>query len=318
MTSVAQPGSFDAGGGRPRSAIAAPPRADLLLMPIAILAVSTSGPLMAAAAAPALAVALWRNLLATAVIGPYALLRHRAEIAAMSVRERRWTIGAGLLLALHFATWTPSLRYTSVASATALVCGQPIWVALIARATGHDVPRRVWWGIALSLVSVIVLTGVDFSLRPRTLIGDLLALVGGVFSALYTVAGAEVRRTVSTTSYTLLCYGTSAFTLLVFCVVARVHITGFSGTTWLQLLALTAGAQLLGHSLINRVLRTTSPTVVSLALLFEVVGAAVIAAIYLGQNPPLAAIPAALLLLAGIAIVISSRSQDVEPTIAAD
>jgi drug/metabolite transporter (DMT)-like permease len=273
---------------------------------------------MAAAAAPALAVALWRNLLAAAVIGPYALVRHRAEIAAMSARERRWTLGAGLLLALHFATWAPSLRYTSVASATAIVCSQPIWVALLARASGHDVPRRAWWGIALSLVSVIVLTGVDFSLQPRTLIGDILALLGGVFSALYTVAGAEVRRTVSTTSYTLLCYGTAALALLGTCLVARVQITGFSGTTWLQLLALTAGAQLLGHSLINRVLRTTSPTVVSLALLFEVVGAAVIAAIFLGQTPPVAAVPAAVLLLVGIAIVISSRPRDVEATIAAD
>jgi drug/metabolite transporter (DMT)-like permease len=318
MAGVQEPGTSDAGASRPPSAIAAPPRADLLLMPIAILAVSTSGPLMAAAAAPALAVALWRNLLATAVIGPYALVRHRAEIAAMSVRERRWTVGAGLLLALHFATWTPSLRYTSVASATALVCSQPIWVALIARASGHEVPRRAWWGIALALVSVIVLTGVDFSLEPRALVGDLLALVGGMFSAVYTVAGAEVRRTVSTTSYTLLCYGTSAFALLVFCFVGRVRITGFSGTTWLQLVALTAGAQLLGHSLINRVLRTTSPTVVSLALLFEVVGAAVIAAIYLGQTPPVAAVPAALLLLAGIAIVISARPRDTEATIAAD
>lgn len=318
MACVQQPGTPDAGASRPPSAVAAPPRADLLLMPIAILAVSTSGPLMAAAAAPALAVALWRNLLATAVIGPYALVRHRGEIAAMSARERKWTVGAGLLLALHFATWTPSLRYTSVASATAIVCGQPIWVALIARASGHDVPRRAWWGIALSLGSVIVLTGVDFSLEPRTLIGDLLALVGGVFSALYTVAGAEVRRTVSTTSYTLLCYGTAALALLVTCLVSGVRITGFSGTTWSQLLALTAGAQLLGHSLVNRVLRTTSPTVVSLALLFEVVGAAVIAAIYLGQTPPLAALPAAVLLLVGIAIVISSRPRDVVPTIAAD
>jgi hypothetical protein len=48
------------------------------------------------------------------------------------------------------------------------------------------------------------------------------------------------------------------------------------------------------------------------------VGAAVIAAIYLGQTPPLAALPAALLLLVGIGIVISSRPRDVEPTIAAD
>jgi drug/metabolite transporter (DMT)-like permease len=318
MAGVELPGPSDAGPGRPRSAVATPPRADLLLMPIAILAVSTSGPLMAAAAAPALAIALWRNLLATAVIGPFALLRHRGELGGLTRRELRWILGAGVLLALHFAAWTPSLRYTSVASATALVCGQPIWVALIARASGHDVPRRAWWGIALAFVSVVVLTGVDFSLEPRALIGDLLALAGGVFSALYTVVGAEVRRTVTTTSYTFVCYGTAAIVLLLCCIVGRLDVTGFSGKTWLQLLALTAGAQLLGHSLVNRVLRTTSPTVVSLALLFEVPGAAVIAAIYLGQTPPLAAVPAAVLLLVGIAIVVSSRPRDVEPTIAAD
>ena len=34
---------------------------------------------------------------------------------------------------------------------------QPVWVALIARATGHDVPRRAWLGIAISLVAVVVL-----------------------------------------------------------------------------------------------------------------------------------------------------------------
>jgi len=79
MARVQQPGTSDGGVSRRPSAIAVPPRADMVLLPIAILAVSTSGPLMAAAAAPALAVAMWRNVLATAVIAPFALLRHRAE-----------------------------------------------------------------------------------------------------------------------------------------------------------------------------------------------------------------------------------------------
>jgi drug/metabolite transporter (DMT)-like permease len=155
-----------------------------------------------------------------------------------------------------------------------------------------------------------VLTGVDFSLEQRALVGDLLALLGGVFAALYTVAGAEVRRTVSTTSYTALCYSTAAFALLVACLVGRADLWGFSGRTWLQLLALTLGAQLLGHSLFNLVLRSTSATVVSLALLLEVPGAAVIAAVALGQTPPLAAVPAAVLLLVGIGIVVSASTGD--------
>ncbi|HEX7186862.1 MAG TPA: DMT family transporter [Actinomycetes bacterium] len=299
-------------------AVIRPPRADLALMGVGLAAVSTSGPLMAAIVAPALAVALWRNLLAIAAIWPFALVTRRAELAVLTGRELRWAVGAGVLLALHFATWVPSLRFTSVASATAIVCTQPVWVALIARATGHHVPRRTWLGIATSLVAVVLLTGVDFSLEPRALTGDLLALLGGVFAALYTVAGAEVRRTVTTTTYTALCYSTAAGALLVACLVGRVDAWGFDGTTWLQLLALTAGAQLLGHSLFNVVLRSTSPTVVSLVLLLEIPGAAVIAATVLGQTPPVAALPAAALLLVGLGIVISTAGDDVEASIPAE
>ena len=302
---------------RPRT-VGRPPRADLLLMGVGVLAVSTSGPLMAAVVAPALAVALWRNVLALTVIWPAAVATRRTELSMLTRREIRWAIGAGVLLALHFATWVPSLRYTSVASATAIVATQPVWVALLARAMGHEVPRRAWLGIVISLVAVVVLTGVDFSLDAEALTGDLLALLGGVFAALYTVAGAEVRRTVSTTSYTALCYSTAAGALLVACLLGGVDLWGYSGTTWLQLLALTAGAQLLGHSVFNLVLRTTSATVVSLVLLLEVPGAALIAAAALGQTPPVEAVPAALLLLVGLGIVISSAGDELEPSIAAD
>lgn len=304
--------------GAATNAVTRPPRADVLLMAIGVLAVSTSGPLMAAIVAPALAVALWRNVLAVAVIWPAALTTRLPELRALTRRELRWATGAGAILALHFATWVPSLRLTTVASATAIVCTQPVWVALIARAQGHHVPRRAWVGIAVSLVAVVVLTGVDFSLDPQALVGDLLALLGGVFAAFYTVAGAEVRRTVSTTSYTALCYSTAAVALLAACLVGGVQLWGFSTKTWVELLALTLGAQLLGHSLFNLVLRSTSATVVSLVLLLEVPGAALIAALALGQTPPLAALPAAVLLLVGLGIVISSGSDVTEPTILAD
>ncbi len=296
-------------------AVSRPPRGDMLLMPVGVLAVSMSGPLMAATAAPALAIAFWRTALAVGVIGPYAAARHRAELRGLSRREWRWALAAGVLLAAHFATWVPSLTYTSVASATAIVCSQPVWVALIARATGHAIPGRVWVGIGVSLVAIVVLTGVDFSLEPRALIGDLLALLGGIFAAFYTVAGAEVRRTVSTTVYTLLCYSTSALVLLVVCLLAQRDLGGYDAKTWAQLAAVTLVAQLLGHSLFNKVLRTTSATVVSLTLLFEVPGAAVIAAVFLGQTPPLAALPAALLLLMGLGLVLSAGERAGEASV---
>lgn len=292
-----------------------PSPGDATLMAVAIVAVSTSGPLIAATAAPALAIAFWRNAMASGVLLPVVLLRCRAELAGLDRRERRLAALAGLLLALHFATWIPALDYTSVASATALVATQPVWAALLSRLRGVPVRRPVWIGIAVAMSGVVLLTGVDLQTSTRALTGDLLALAGGVFAAAYVVAGSEVRRSVSTTTYTFLCYSTTALLLLVVCVAGRQALAGYDGETWLKLAALTAGAQLLGHSLFNRVLRSTSATVVSLAVLLEIPGAALIAAVFLGQTPPLLAIPAAVLLLAGLALVIRSGSRGAPPTV---
>jgi drug/metabolite transporter (DMT)-like permease len=278
-------------------------------MVIALAAVSTSGPLIAATAAPTLAIAFWRNAMASGVLVPWALVRNRFELLSLDRREWTLALGAGLLLAAHFSTWVPSLDFTSVASATALVATQPIWAAVIARRQGHVIPRRAWAGIGLAVLGAAVLTGVDFSVSRRALLGDALALIGGFFAAAYVAAGGEVRRSVSTTAYTTVCYLTAALALLVACLAGGQALVGYSGRAWVYLAALTVGAQLLGHSVFNRVLRTTSATVVSLSILFEVPGAAVIAYLWLHQRPHAWALPGLALLLAGIAVVVMGRDR---------
>jgi len=293
----------------PAHELALPSRADLALIIVAVGAVSTSGPLIAAAAAPALAIAFWRNGLAAAVVLPFALIRNRAELRGLAPREWRLAIAAGFLLAAHFATWIPSLRYTTVASSTALVATQPVWSALLARGRGAVISRSAWIGIVLAVLAAALLTGIDVRVSGRALGGDLLALAGGVLAAGYVTAGATVRRTVTTTTYTAVCYSTTALLLLVVCLIGSQRLNGYSGTDWLRIAALTAGAQLLGHSVFNRVLRTTSATIVSLSILFEVPGATLLAALFLHQHVRVEQIPAALLLLGGVALVIRSGTR---------
>jgi drug/metabolite transporter (DMT)-like permease len=296
--------------------VSRPPTRDVGLIAIALLAVSTSGPLIAATAVPALAIAFWRNAMAAVVLAPVVLLRRRAELRRLDRRERGLALLAGLLLALHFATWIPALSYTSVASATALVATQPVWSAVISRLRGEPVARQVWIGIGVAMAGALLLTGADLQVSGKALLGDALAVVGGIFAAGYMTAGSEVRRSVSTTTYTALCYSTTALLLLGVCLVARQDLTGYQDVDWVKLVALTAGAQLLGHSLFNVVLKTTSPTVVSLSILFEIPGAAVIAALFVkGQHVPLLAIPAAVLLVAGLALVIRSTGRDAAPSV---
>ncbi len=291
--------------------VALPPPRELALLAVAISAVSTSAPIIASTAAPALAIAFWRNGMASIALLPAALLRSRSELRRLSNREWLLCLLAGVFLAGHFATWVPSVRLTSVASATALVATQPIWAAVLARAAGRRVSRGAWVGILVSVVGAVLLTGADLALSGRALLGDLLATVGGALAAAYVTAGAAVRARVSTTAYTSVCYTACSALLLLGCVLGRQRLAGYDAATWLRLVALTVGAQLLGHSLVNVVLRSASPTLVSLVILFEVPGASLIAAAWLGQRPTWSAVPGLALLVAGVGLVVRAGARAV-------
>src|SRR5262245_20613006 len=131
---------------------------------IGVLAVSASGPMIAYAAAPALAIAFWRNGLAAGVLAPVAMLRRRDELASLVAANRRvGLVGvlAGLALAAHFATWIPSAKLTTVAAATALGATQPVWQGLIAVGQGRRPPRLAWLGIVVAVGGAAVATGAD-------------------------------------------------------------------------------------------------------------------------------------------------------------
>jgi drug/metabolite transporter (DMT)-like permease len=275
---------------------------------IALTAVSSSAPLIAFAAAPALAIAFWRNALAAGVLGPVALTRRRAEFRALTRgaarREGWYCVLSGVALAVHFATWMPSAQLTSVAAATGLVATQPVWQGLIALAQGRRLPAAVWTGIGVAVLGAVLATGADFGGSGRAVEGDLLAIAGGMAAAVYTAIGERARTTISTTTYTTICYGTCGLLLLVVCLVGRVPLTGFAASTWLAILGLVVGAQLLGHSLLNYALHRISATTISVLILLEAPGAALIAWAWLGQLPRPAALPGLALLLVGVAVVV--------------
>jgi drug/metabolite transporter (DMT)-like permease len=280
---------------------------------LALVAVSSSAPLIAFAAAPALALAFWRNILAAAVLGPYALVRRRAELRMLATAAGRRTAGycvlAGLALAVHFATWMPSAQLTSVAAAAALVGTQPIWQGLIALGQGRRLPVAAWAGIVVAVLGAGWATGADFGTSGRAFAGDLLAVAGGLAAAVYTALGERARVTLSTTTYTTICYGVCALALLVGCLLGGVPLTGFDGPTWLAILGLVVGAQLLGHSMFSYALRRISATTISVLILLEAPGAALIAWVWLGQLPRAAALPGLGLLLVGVAIVVLSGAR---------
>lgn len=285
-----------------------PSSPEFVLMAIAIVGVSLSAPLTALTLAPALGIAFWRNAVGAVVLLPAAF----RSLRAVGRREVGLCLLSGTLLAGHFAAWLPSITLTTVATSTALVCTTPFWTTLVMRLAGHPVPRLVWIGLTVGLVGVLLVTGVDVTVSARAVLGDGLALLGGALAAGYVLIGASVRATVSTSAYGVLCYSTAAVLLAGAALIAGVPLTGYAARDWLIIGGITVGAQLLGHTIFNRVVATVGPTVVGLAILLEVPGAALLALALIGQSPPVLVLPGLALILTGLVLVIRSGTDPVD------
>lgn len=271
-----------------------------------MLCVSASAPLISACAAPALAIAMYRCLLATVLTLIWMLATSRRPQA--TGWQAAWP---GLALAAHFATWIPSLRLTTVALSTAMISTQPIWTALIARLTGSRPARLVWWGIAVSVIGVLLLTGLGGPRDAASWTGVALALVAAVLAAMYVAFGERMRAHVDVGSYTVAVYAAAAAALLLACLIWRIPLSGYSARDWWLIVVITLVAQIGGHSVVNAVVHRTSATVVSTAILFEAPGATVLAAIFLGQSVGLSLTIGLVIMLAGLMMVVRGNRPQV-------
>lgn len=251
--------------------------------------------------------ALWRNGAAAAVLSVPVLKRNRQSYRQITSREWFFTSVAGVALALHFVCFMYSMRLTSVAAGTALVCIQGVWIALFQASRGVRYRKPVFFGMGIAILGVVLITGFDLGQGRDAIIGDLLALAGGVLAAIYTLAGAAARKTMGTATYSSSCYGITAVILLVLCLVAGQPVWGFDATGWLGIILLTVCAQLLGHTAMNHLLNVLGPLTVSTLILLEIPGAALLAALVLGQVVPTATYLGLAVILLGLVLVVRGQ-----------
>lgn len=275
-----------------------PARPDLIRLGLGILAIGTSGPLIALSAMPILTLIFWRNLGGALVTAPFAL-RHRIDRTGA-----KWAILAGFTLAIHFVAFFLAMRMTTVAAGTALVALQPIFAALFLKMTGGVIPSRAWLGMVVSFAGVLLISGIDLQISLRAFLGDIAALLSAALAAVYIMLGARAQRTLETSTYTTICYFVCAITALPMALIAGNEVFNFESREWLIALGLVFGAQILGHTMFNSVLKRVSPAVVSLIVFFEVPVSSIFAFWWLDQRPPVGVIPGIVLILFGCVLVV--------------
>ncbi|HSM72622.1 MAG TPA: DMT family transporter [Anaerolineales bacterium] len=285
---------------------------------IAILATSTASILIRfaqATGAPSLVIAAVRLTIATLVLAPIALLRHRDELKALTRKDLILSTISGIFLAIHFATWISSLEYTSVASSVVFVSTGPLWVALLSPLLLNERLTRVAiLGLVLALFggtiiglsdACVIQNGLQCPqlsqvLEGRAMWGNFLALCGALAVSGYLIIGRKVRVKMSLIPYIFLVYGISAVVLNVFMLASNQSPLGYSPTAYIWIFLLAVIPQLIGHSMFNWLLKYLSATMVAVTTLSEPIGSAVLAYIFLKEMPALAVVIGGALILIGI------------------
>jgi Cys-tRNA(Pro) deacylase len=269
----------------------------------------------AQAQSPSFVIAALRISLASLVLAPIALTRHRAEIFSLTRRELALALLSGLFLAVHFATWISSLEYTTVASSVVFVSTGPLWVAVVSplllkehlgRAARAGLAMALFGGLVVALSDAcnwshgLVCPSLAAALHGTAMWGNFLALAGAWAVTGYLVIGRKLRARMSLIPYIFLVYGMASLVLILIMLAAGESPLGYPPQTYLWIVLLALIPQLIGHSTYNWALRYLPASMVATANLGEPVGSAILAYFILQEHPGTLTLLGAVFILTGI------------------
>lgn len=278
---------------------------------IGVISVSTSAIFVKYSTAPSGVIAFYRLFFSVILMLPVFLLKYVSELRLITKRDWIFSIVAGVFLAFHFILWFESLNYTSVASSTVLVTLQPLFafVGTFVFFKEKLSFKEIISGIIAVIGSVVISWG-DFRISGNALFGDILALIACALITAYLLFGQTVRKRVSLITYTFVVYSISTITLLLYVLAAHEPLIGFESDNWLYFFLLALIPNLLGHTFINWSIKWLSTSTISVAILFEPIGATILAVILLSEEVLWTQMVGGLIVLIGIMIFLVDVKRD--------
>ena len=274
----------------------------MIMIVIGVIGISLSSIFVKYSTAPSAVTAAFRLLWTVLFLTPVVIGKTdvRKELAALPRKLVFLSCLSGLFLAIHFVLWFESLRHTSVASSTTIVCTEVIWVCLgFCFFLKGKLSSKAIAAIAVTLAGSGLIAYAD-SGSGSQFYGDMLALLAAIAVAVYTLIGRVVRSRVSTTVYTYMVYAACAALLVATCGVQGQQLFGYGPSPIIVGALLAIFSTILGHSIFSWCLKYFSPSFVSASKLCEPVAAAVMAAFLFGEIPAVLQIAGGALILGGV------------------
>lgn len=249
-----------------------------LILLMGVLGVSFSSIFIKYSTAPSLVIATYRLGWTVLILLPIVGMKFRQELQRLKRSDVLWGSVSGFFLAVHFAVWFESLKFTSIASSTVLVSTEVIFAALgFVFVLKGKINKKCIAAIGIAFAGSVVIAMNDYSGGTNILYGDALALLGAIMAAVYTLVGKKQRGHLSTTVYTFITYSACFITMLIFDLVTGTPLYGYGIKEVMLGLLLGISCTLLGHSIFSWSLKYLSPSFVSSAKLLEPVIASTLA-----------------------------------------
>lgn len=274
-----------------------------LIVLLGVAGVSLSPVFRRYSTGPSIILALYRVAFAALILTPYVLARHRRELFHLKRRELLLCVCSGIFLGLHFSAYFESLRLTSIAVAAVLVNTEALFVTLGSVVfLGSRLGRKAWLAVFITFAGSVVVALGDLA-GGGSLTGNLLALLGALMGAAYTLVGTVCRRGgISNTVYTYLLYLSAALTVLVVSLASGLALTGYEPVNLLTTLGMAVFCTLMGHSVYSWGLKYLPASFISTAKLMEPVLAAIWGLLLFAERPSLPVVAGGAVVILGIAL----------------
>ena len=277
-----------------------------LALVFGVLCIGFSAIFVKLAAVPGSVSTFYRLFFAALAITPLWVMR---GMKIPATRDLVLIFLGSVFFALDLFLWNTAILLTTAATATLLANNAPVWVGLISLVVFREhLPSKFWMGLAVSMVGLNVLIGLQAWQNLDFNRGDVMSIVAGFFYALYLIYTLEVRKRVDTITFMTFSVLFMVLMLLPLNIFMGNPFTGFSAGTWGALVGMGLISHFGGWLAINFALGHLKGTNVSVSLLAQAVVTAILGIFILGEALSIHQIVGGTLILSGVYIVNRRRS----------
>jgi len=237
---------------------------------------------------PALVISFYRMFWSSILLLIYQLKANPGalRINRLQGRSLRFIGLAGILLALHFATWIASVQLTTISHSLILESTHPVFAIILSPFLLRE--KGSWKSViaaGFTFAGIVIIGGQDFQLSNTKFWGDFLAVLSALFVTLYIFIARNQRKQIDLIPYLIAVYSGAALTLLILILFFGYHLYAYPPSVHGMMFFLALIPTGVGHSLINWAARKIQAYKVNFTILGEPVIASVLAYFIFNEKP---------------------------------